>query len=264
MSFPSSCKNCSGPVEGNYCSACGQPVLGRFTLLYLWQLLYQDLLDLDKGLWHTAKDLTLRPGRMIADYLNGKTKPYYSPLKYLLILVAVMYLINWFTTYNERSAMGYSGSDWQQKFLLNAHNAFSGDSFSDFWQLLGVLLARNLTLYFLLLLPFIAFVSKFLIKKYNYTELLIVWAYMWGHVILLMILLVPFFILFTPEANSSFLIAMAGSLLIVIGYFTITLKQIGKFNWPVALFKTLAALYGGLFSFYLLSFLFVQFIKLIF
>lgn len=45
--------------------------------------------NLDSGLLHTVITLWRRPGRMIRDYLAGRTRPYTNPAKYLLICGAV-------------------------------------------------------------------------------------------------------------------------------------------------------------------------------
>src|SRR5688572_509725 len=87
------CKGCGAMINGNYCSLCGQKVIDRFSLRYLWSLLHADLLEVDRGWWLTFKDLTLRPGPTIESYLNGNTKRYFSPIKYLLLISALFYLL---------------------------------------------------------------------------------------------------------------------------------------------------------------------------
>lgn len=49
-------------------------------------------LSLDSPLPRTFKELLTRPGLMVKDYIKGKRKTYYSPVKYFILALAV-YLI---------------------------------------------------------------------------------------------------------------------------------------------------------------------------
>jgi len=58
------------------------------------------LQELPHAIWHLEKgflfnviQLFKRPGYAVADYIEGKRKKFYNPISYLLILLAVMYLI---------------------------------------------------------------------------------------------------------------------------------------------------------------------------
>ena len=47
------------------------------------------IFNLEKGIFHTIKQLILNPGIVITEYLNGKTKAYYNPLKFLFLMAAI-------------------------------------------------------------------------------------------------------------------------------------------------------------------------------
>jgi hypothetical protein len=75
---------------GEYCSDCGQKVYpGRFTLQSLLGQGLDEALSLDRGLIHTVFALSKRPGHMVGEYLQGRTRSYTSPIKYLLVIVAL-------------------------------------------------------------------------------------------------------------------------------------------------------------------------------
>ena len=46
------------------------------------------VLDVDHGLLHTVHWLTVRPDRVVRDYLAGRTVPYTNPVAYLLLCFA--------------------------------------------------------------------------------------------------------------------------------------------------------------------------------
>ena len=89
MEKKSICKNCNSVNINNFCSDCGQKIYDeRFTInSFLMSLL--DALDVNKGFFYTIKMLFVKPGKVTNDYLNGITKPYFNPLKYLLIIGSI-------------------------------------------------------------------------------------------------------------------------------------------------------------------------------
>lgn len=251
------CKNCNHSFEGNYCNECGQAVIEQFNLRYMWELLHQDLFEIDRGVWRTIKDLTAKPGHMIRDYLNGKTKPYYNPIKYLLFTIAFFYIINSF--FDGGAETEISPSTWKAEFIFNSHGEFSMETIQDLLGLLIVLISQNLSLYFLLILPFVALVTKVTNKNQTYTEYLIIWAFLWGQVIVCNIILTPLYeyleALITP--------LLSVVLATMIYYFTSAFKQLTGQSWIKSLLKVLISFYGGMSLFFGVALLALILFKLI-
>lgn len=83
------CKNCGNEFEGYYCNHCGQKAdIDRITFATLRREIL-DAFDLERGLGYTIKSLTLNAGGAIKEYLEGKRKRHYNPLKYLLLVAAI-------------------------------------------------------------------------------------------------------------------------------------------------------------------------------
>lgn len=81
------CKNCRYRYEGSYCSMCRQSAdTNRITWKEIWHYLLNALLSVDKGLFYTAKEMMLRPGKTISDYLQGKRIRHFNPLFFLILL----------------------------------------------------------------------------------------------------------------------------------------------------------------------------------
>lgn len=88
------CLNCETEFRGNYCPRCGQSAKVK-DKMSLWKtfLLFIDVWGIgNRGMFHTLRDLLLRPGYMICDYLRGKRFAYFPPFKLLFLLTTLSLL----------------------------------------------------------------------------------------------------------------------------------------------------------------------------
>ncbi len=83
------CLNCGGPRYGDFCHLCGQDHLeGRSTVGGILKEFMAQSLSLEAGLLHTFAELSLRPGRMIREYVWGRRRRFTHPVAYLLLSAA--------------------------------------------------------------------------------------------------------------------------------------------------------------------------------
>ena len=89
------CATCGTHYEGNYCPRCGQSAkIGRYSFKNAI-LLYLDVWGLgNRGMFRSIRDLILRPGYMIRDYLRGMQMAYFPPFKMFFLLLALSLLVN--------------------------------------------------------------------------------------------------------------------------------------------------------------------------
>ena len=89
------CATCHTEFHGNFCPRCGQKaVIGRYSFKTAF-LLFLDVWGLgNRGMFRTIRDLLLRPGYMIRDYLNGMQMAYFPPFKMFFLLIAFLVLVN--------------------------------------------------------------------------------------------------------------------------------------------------------------------------
>ena len=89
------CATCGTPYEGNYCPRCGQSAkIGRYSFKNAI-LLYLDVWGLgNRGMFRSIRDLILRPGYMIRDYLRGMQMAYFPPFKMFCLLLALSLLVD--------------------------------------------------------------------------------------------------------------------------------------------------------------------------
>lgn len=87
------CFTCGQEYQGNYCPCCGQSAkIGRYSFKKAF-LLFLDVWGLgNRGMFRTIRDLMLRPGYMIRDYISGMQMAYFPPFK-LLFLLTALYLV---------------------------------------------------------------------------------------------------------------------------------------------------------------------------
>ena len=89
------CATCGTSYRGNYCPRCGQSsTVGRYSFKNAF-LLFLDVWGLgNRGMFRTLRDLILRPGYMIRDYLQGMQMAYFPPFKMFFLLVALSVFVD--------------------------------------------------------------------------------------------------------------------------------------------------------------------------
>lgn len=91
------CLNCGATLSGQYCGNCGQRAQTR--LISIWQLLreaFGDLLELDSRVWRTLTPLSIRPGKLTRDYLEGRRARFMPPFRTYLVLSIIFFLVAFF------------------------------------------------------------------------------------------------------------------------------------------------------------------------
>jgi hypothetical protein len=89
------CKNCGHDFHGNYCPECGQNAhTERIDAHFFLHDIPHSVLHIDKGFFFTFKELIVRPGHAIREYLDGKRVRHFRPLAYLLLLSTISTLVD--------------------------------------------------------------------------------------------------------------------------------------------------------------------------
>lgn len=88
------CKNCGNVIHIKYCSYCGQePVKGRLNLKEMARKFVEGFTHVDTGVFRLINKLTVNPGEVVRVYIEGKRKKYYSPVKYLVLVITLSALL---------------------------------------------------------------------------------------------------------------------------------------------------------------------------
>ena len=110
------CKNCNAEVNQNYCPNCGQAAkIKRIDGRYIVHEI-QHVLHFERGILFTVRELLIRPGESVRNFLSENRSRLVKPIIFIIITSLIFSLLNHFfhfedgyVKYNEtqQSAMGY-------------------------------------------------------------------------------------------------------------------------------------------------------------
>jgi len=86
------CMNCGSDFSTPYCGQCGQEASAARVTPAELKRGFLRAVSLERGWIHTMVDLTVRPGTMVRNYLDGKRVAYIGPFKYALTMVGLYIL----------------------------------------------------------------------------------------------------------------------------------------------------------------------------
>ncbi len=239
------CKNCNSPDINNFCGDCGQKVYHeRFTIKSFFVVLL-DAIDVKRGFLFTVRMLFVNPGKVTNDYISGKTKSYFNPLKYLLIIGSIyaflILRLNIFDAGLESFGMPQPSTDEALQLQNQWLNFYK----------------KILNFVPILLIPFISIASKWIAKSKGlyYGEHLVINSFLFVQILVLIVLLTPLVAIF-PSIASFFPYI---TLVIIIVYLCYSLNSTYKESLIRSILRAIFSLVMG----YLLFMLFVIIIMII-
>lgn len=227
------CKNCDTVTVGKYCHNCGQSSsTGHIDSHYVMHEIQHSLLHVDKGIFYTIKELLIRPGCTIKEYLAGKRVSHFKPFAFVIILGTIYgFICHFLQTYPESSILAVDSQSETARYSnitldwLYSHYSFAMLAFIPFYALGSYLVFRK--------------------EGYNYIEYLVICSYIVGIQILLFIA-VYFIYYFTL----SFWVVSAIFVISYLYHIWVFIQIFDKSSRTVVFFKTLLSM--------LLSFLFTM------
>lgn len=101
----SRCLNCERAVtdaEQKFCPSCGQPTPAhRLDWHFLGHELEHSVLHMDRGILYSLKQLMLRPGNFLRDYIEGRRGNQAKPMLLIMVMAAAVVLLNRFVVGTE-------------------------------------------------------------------------------------------------------------------------------------------------------------------
>ena len=224
-------------------------------------------MEVDRGWWLTLKDLTVRPGPTIEAYLNGNTKRYFSPVKYLLLISALFYLVISIEQTFDPTSDPVTVETWSTKLLSTEIPPFSKASAIQIVGMFPLVLNGNMVLYFLVMLPFAAFAGTFFFRSLNFTEILITWIYLWSQLLYYILLVSILPTSFEQLGTNPQIVFLILTPLLGFGMFyfiTKTFRHLTHGKWFLTFIKVFFSMYGGFFTFFGTVWLLLGLVKVIF
>lgn len=123
------CKNCSTPVEGEFCHFCGQRYHDHKESF--GELVYEfgsDFLHFDSRFFRTVLPLIFQPGKLTKNYNDGKQRSQFHPIRlYLFSSFIYFFLFFYFTNLGEKPE-GNESNNPSAFIIDSAKNTNSKDS----------------------------------------------------------------------------------------------------------------------------------------
>ncbi|UNK56500.1 DUF3667 domain-containing protein [Pseudoxanthomonas daejeonensis] len=184
MSEATGCANCGRAIDGpaqKFCPACGQATPAhRIDWHFMLHEFEHSVLHMDRGILYSLKELMLRPGRLMRDYLEGRRARQAKPFLLLMVMAAVIVFLGklLFDGHLVESSLPafYSGgmspgaeAEAVQVALANGLATVSA------W------MNRNYAVWTLLLIPVEALALRlafFGVRRLNYPEWLVITAFL--------------------------------------------------------------------------------------
>lgn len=157
------CKNCNTEISGNYCSTCGQPAkLKRIDAHYIFHEI-EHVLHFDKGILFTIKELLLRPGQIIREFINENRGRLVKPILFIILSSIIFTITSHFFNIKD----GYIKFEEAEKTAVTTIFTWVGNHYGYTNIIIGI---------------FIAFWLKLFYKKYGYNffEILILLCFVEG------------------------------------------------------------------------------------
>lgn len=88
------CANCGQEATEIFCAHCGQRTnVKRITFKEGWFDFWSRIYGFDGMFPRTLRDITIRPGKVARDYINGNRVKYYGPVGYFFLMITFYLLL---------------------------------------------------------------------------------------------------------------------------------------------------------------------------
>lgn len=167
------CRNCGHTVDGKFCSNCGQnSKVGRINLPAVLNEFSESIFQINKGFFYTLRELCIRPGESLKEFLNGKRKNHFKPIAYLLTLSTLYFLITQATNQNT----------WIEDLITGWMNGATEPNAGVGIPKIATWFAKNYAYTTLILLPLFSLASFLSFFKFgkNYFEHFVINSYITG------------------------------------------------------------------------------------
>ncbi|MEL7122816.1 MAG: DUF3667 domain-containing protein [Bacteroidota bacterium] len=167
--FPK-CDLCNGDFSGDFCSQCGKAsTLKRINGAYIFSEI-ASVFNLQKGIFFTIRELMIRPGSSVRQFILHDRKRLVKPINYI-ILCSLFYVVSQQLIGFQDGYIDLTGMEWDKSYITYIMT----------W------ISKNYEFANILLAIFMAFWIKVFFRKYNYNffEILILLYFVMGTQMLL-------------------------------------------------------------------------------
>ncbi|WP_111672331.1 DUF3667 domain-containing protein [Algoriphagus litoralis] len=167
------CKNCGDALGGKFCSACGQSAqVSRINFPNFIHEVTEGVFQVNRGFFFTLRELFLRPGNTLNEFLEGKRKNHFKPVAYVLTWSTLYFLIAQIT----------NQTTWMDDVITGWMNGATEHSKSEQLPKSIIWLSKNYAYATLFLLPVFSLSTYLAFWRFgkNYFEHLVINCYITG------------------------------------------------------------------------------------
>jgi len=228
------CKNCKTIFEesDDYCRRCGGKVIrNRLTIKSLFHHISETYFNYDNKLLRTYLTLFSEPEEVIVGYINGTRKKYVDVIGYFALAITLSGLQLFFLSKLDMDMPAYYDTTTE---IGKRQEAFT--------KAIYTFTTEYQALVLMLYIPFYALFAKLVFRKYkkfNYTELLVVFLYCQAHLSITSAVLIP-----VLSISDSMSLGLLSTLILPIQliYFIYALKRVYGLTARQMFFRTLVFL----------------------
>lgn len=198
------CKNCGHTFEGKFCNNCGQKAnIHRLTIKHYLHDALHTFTHLDTGILYLIKELLIRPGEVVKEYIGGARQKYFSPMQFLILGIGISTFLS--ITFQLMGPTQGGTVPGQSGAMV------------EFFRQFNVFIYKYYNVMNFVSVPILAFLTFLFFKssKYNYAENLVLNTFLSGERCLLYISLSPFLYFFKKQ----FLLVIGAYYILFIIYF---------------------------------------------
>lgn len=116
------CLNCGTLNDSKFCKECGQSMhTHRITMGHILHEITHYFTHADKGLIYIIREMFVRPGTVVEEYIAGKRKKYFNPYTFLLlcstISAYIYYKIKYFSNIQIQQSPSKTGAEMNKLMM---------------------------------------------------------------------------------------------------------------------------------------------------
>jgi hypothetical protein len=210
------CKNCNKQLKEKFCGNCGQSAdTHAMNFHFLWHDIQHGLFHFDKGILYTVKELFLKPGKTIREFIEGKRVRHFRPISFVLVLATVYGFL-------------------YKYFQINTVAEFALNKNKHLVETINNWLASHYAISTLITIPIYALSSYLIFRKqgYNYIENFILNAYIAGQKLVVMLITFPVVLYASGTPASKYVSGIIGltDIIMIIWVYTKFFNKVSTFK----------------------------------
>jgi len=241
------CKNCQHKFEGDFCSNCGEKVLGKDDLKVknIFKQAFVALTDVDSKLLKSLKLLFFYPGELTRKYVDGIRVPYLKPFQMFLLANILFYL------FLSEIDIFRTPSKWyfQDKFdgihvlaqvrEISKEKKITIEEVAVLYDKRSSDLAKGLMVFLIPFMSLIAYLLNFK-RKHRFGEHVIFSIHFFSFMLFFMVIWTEIVGLFNISKSWVYIVPIT---LAIYLYYILSLKRFYKNNWVMSIFKGVLAVF---------------------